>query len=475
MKIQPITGSGASAPSGLKRRRPAAISGEGPEFLRERLNYQAETASLLAERIRLYTAGESSSVKEETAFRILGSIHYAINARTASFENPAELALALKESGVHGIYREGIHIVRACFDETKELFQKISENKLAVPLAPYNEMIGTAIPEFFQTYNIEFGAQDTVCSMDYPLAFDDITSTGIFYLNQYLKNLRTETEFCKSFSQREILEALSSYQVKFDFDITDIPLNLFSVLFDQSVFAALAGNEKGDLSITPEQSLQIANVLSGKKSREIKERINEAVRKMAEPFRIESPGLPGYMHRYQTELTERIIHANEYGNVLNLVLIKGEPPSAGQDQFLDGESMEDEEFSRLMGLIEECAEMKEKIDLINGNIHSSKDFIDLLEADCFYGDEYKKLYASLGNTELAILGKSVFGDELRRDHLHFSDSLMERYKKYADKDWQAEYIDFLGLLSPERKIAVEKLINSLTVSDGNSQAVSDGK
>lgn len=432
----------------------------------EQMEYQAETASLLADMIRLYTAGESSSVKEETASRILGSIYYAIDAYTAVLDTPDAVLRSLREYGVRGMYREGVKIVRSCLEETKSLFKKISESRIDVPLAPYNEMIDTAIPEFLKTYHVEFNAQSTACSMDYPLAFDDISATGIFYLNRYLKNLRTETEFCSHFSHGDILRVLSGYQVKFDLDVTDAPLNLFTLLFEQSVFAALSGNEADGLTVTPERSLQIADALAGLKSREIRERINGALARMTARLHIEDPGLLAYLHRCQAQLVERVIRANEYGNVLNLVLIKGEDPNAGRDEFTDGERMEDWKFTRLTELVGECKSTEEKISLILGNIRSSKDFIDLLEADCLYGDEFRLLYGSLGDTELAILGKPIFSGELRQDRLRLSAPLLERYKRNAEREWQAEYMDFLILLPDERKAAVEKLVNGLTVRGG---------
>lgn len=432
----------------------------------EQMNYQAETAALLADGIRLYTAGESSSVTEDTAARILGSITYAIDARTAALDSPGALLRELRGQGVRGIYREGVKIVRACLEETKALFQKISDSKLDIPLAPYNEMIDAAIPEFLKTYNVEFNAQSTDCLMDYPLAFDDNPATGIFYLNRYLKNLLTETEFCACFPRKDILRALVGYQVKYEIDVKDAPLNLFTVLFDQSVFAALAGNETDGLTVTPEQSLKLVEALAGLDGREIQKRIGDAVTRTAERLPRENPELLPYLRRSQAQLTDRVLQTNGYGNLLNLVLVKGEDPGAGQDVFTDGERLEDSKFTHLAELVGKCESAEEKIRLILNNIRSSKDFIDLLEADCLYGDEFKRLYGALGDTELALLGKSVFSDELRQDKLRLTAPLLDHYQKIAEQDWQAEYAEFLKGLPDERKSAVEKLVNSLTVKDG---------
>ena len=43
-----------------------------------------------------------------------------------------------------------------------------------------------------------------MASIDYPLAIDDMTIQGVYYLKQYLTYLKIETEFCQMFNQDDL-------------------------------------------------------------------------------------------------------------------------------------------------------------------------------------------------------------------------------------------------------------------------------
>jgi len=431
----------------------------------EFLEYQTEIASILTDLIRLYTSGDSSSVKEETAAQILGSIYYALDAYTARMDDSSELLHVLRENGAHQIYNEGVKMIRTCLDETKKKFKRIAENKLNIPLMPYNDMLDSAIPEYLSTYDVEFNAQDTSCSMDYPLIFDNMSIRGIFYIRQYLEILQIETEFCRLLNQSEVLRTLYRYGVKFDMDIINVPVNLFEILFDQLVFTVLSGNEKMDLAITPLQCQQMADNLSRMDRPKVEERIHASVNKIVTAFRIENPGLLTYLHRYRQQFAGRVVSANGHGNIMNIVLVEGENVHANKNIFTDGDRMNNLRFSRITELVAECDRTEKKIKLISDNVHSAKDFIDLLEADCLYGDEFRALYDSLGDTELAVLGRVIFSDELHQNRLHFTPSLFDRYERSSETDWKKCFVNFLLSIKETRRSHIEQSINNLVIQD----------
>lgn len=442
---------------------PAEPNVSVPAKERMRVEYRTETAALLADQIRRYTAGKSSSVRESTASQILGSIRYSMNAYTAELKTREDIQRALRVIGVRGIYREGLKIVRACLEDSKSRFENIVRDRLKVPLAPYNDMLDTEMPEFLNSYDAEFNAQETICGIDYPLAFDDKPASGIFFCNRYLKNLQTETNFCRAFSEQSVLRVLREYRRKFGIDPFEMPLNLFTILFDQSVFAELAGNPEDRLTVTAEQSQRLTESLSGISGPELRERIAAAGRRTAARLHLQDPVLPAYLRRARTRLAERAVRANRYGNIRNLILTHGEISDAGGDVFTDGDRMDDWKFAALADQIGECENTDEKIRLISESIRSSKDFMDLLEADCLYGDEFQALYRSLGETELAVLGKLLFGDEIRQGSPRLTDVLTERRFKNTEPDWKREYRDFLRTLPPERISALERRMNRLVL------------
>jgi hypothetical protein len=51
------------------------------------------------------------------------------------------------------------------------------------------------LPIFLKKYNILFEAHNTMASIDYPLAVDDMSLQGVFYIRQYLERLHIESQF----------------------------------------------------------------------------------------------------------------------------------------------------------------------------------------------------------------------------------------------------------------------------------------
>lgn len=91
-------------------------------------------------------------------------------------------------------------MITECLAETEILYRETRRKKLSVPLEAYQTSIVEDLPVFFRKYGLVFEAHETMCSMDYPLVFDDMNVQGIFYIKRYLETLDTETGFCRFFS-----------------------------------------------------------------------------------------------------------------------------------------------------------------------------------------------------------------------------------------------------------------------------------
>ena len=109
--------------------------------------------------------------------------------------NPEKAIALLKNGNVNNAYEQGVDLIRHCFKETKHLYQEIYNNKLDVAVEAYNITIDESIPLFLKKYGIIFDAHNTMASIDYPLANDDMRIQGVYYLKQYLTHLKVETNF----------------------------------------------------------------------------------------------------------------------------------------------------------------------------------------------------------------------------------------------------------------------------------------
>ncbi len=418
---------------------------------------QIEIASILKDLIRRYTKGESSSVRTETAEKLMNSVFYALDAYMTSFNDPEQSLACLKTESILKIYEKGIRLITLCMADAKMLYREIRQKKLDVPFEVYNTSIDEALPGFFKNYGIVFEAHDTACVLDYPLVFDDMNRQGVYYIRNYLANLSTETEFCRLFNKEDILKLFINYGRLYRIDFQKTPLNIFEVIINNTFFSVLAGNHGSRLDISLSEAEFLRSRLGKKKPAELSLQVDEAFAKIMADLQINGIKLRNYLARYQRLFYPRLLNAVKNDSLLHMIVTKTDPESeTGSIAFQTGSKMDELSFEILIQHLMAMSDIGEKIDQIVSNVHSVEDFMDLFQADCLYGDEFGQLFNVLGDVELAVLGKVVFFDELRDEHLDLSVS--SKNKKQFDKEWQSQYCRFIQNLNQDRINTIEGLI-----------------
>lgn len=425
----------------------------------ELLNAQEELASLLKELIIKYTGKLCSSVKEDTAIKLLNSIMYSINA----FDNydHKKNSLLKTDMSLKEKYEAGFEIVKIDFEESKMLFDEIKASKLGIPLAAYNDTIDEALPGFFKYYDVLFAAQDNMTTFDYPILFNDMSLTGIFYVKQYLEKLNTETMFCNLFKSSRIRKILKDYGKKYHVDYINTPFNVFEVIINQCIFSVLTGKFSYALNVSKHQLENINNKLHGKDKNQITLIIDKAFEILISLLNIKDLNLLDYINKYKPVFENRFINIYESGYLINMVIISDEDDDDEKIVFKEGKRLSDEKFSKVIDDIMECENSTDKIHLISSNIHSLEDYIDLLDSNCLYEDEFGEVFKQLGSMELAALGKTVFYDDLRCKSFSLTPEKLLKYKKAAETEWQVYYIDFISSLSDKKRNSIEQLINKI--------------
>jgi hypothetical protein len=130
--------------------------------------------------------------------------------------------------------------------------------------------------------------------------------------------------------------------------------------------------------------------------------------------------------------------------------------------FEAGPKMPDEDFRKVVRQIRECANFRDKTNLIRAEIHAVEDLVDIFETDCLMGDEFGAVFSAFNEMELAVLGRIVFFEQLRNKPLDLTEILMERQE--TEWEWQAQYLKFLRGLSAERLKAIASLVNLVEMS-----------
>ncbi|OPX87689.1 MAG: hypothetical protein A4E53_02401 [Pelotomaculum sp. PtaB.Bin104] len=420
-------------------------------------NIQAQIMSLLASLIIRYTKGESTSVKVETARSIFMSILYSIDACMSKFSKPEAAVSFLKTHSVEDIYKKGFALVVSCLAETKALYQEIKDKKLSVPIKAYHSTINEALPEFFKSYDVMFKAHDTMASMDYPLLLGDMRVDGIFYIKRYLEKLEIENQFCSLFADKDIGKLLADYGTVYQIDYREALINVFEVLITNSIFSVLSESEANKLNISKYQYELLLEKFKGLDHSQCSSLITKGVETLIRDLRIDQPKLMAYIWNSASVLMPRFLSALDHDCLVNVVILDSEENHQLEIIFDEGKSMDDDSFRIMVKQIMECADPVEKTAIITSSIHSLSDFIDVLEANCLFEDEFNVLFNSLGDMELSILARIVFMGEIRSEPACFS--ARNAGEMPMERQWQTEYAKFLFSLSADRLRAIEQYIN----------------
>lgn len=422
----------------------------------EIIRVQVDIMNLLKDLILRYTKGESTSVTVETSESLLNSILYAIDFYMLKLDNPEAAVMELKEKDIRQIYESGIELIRVCSIDTKKLYGKIKRNKLKLELEPYNTTI-EEISCFFEEYNIVFGAHNGMGSIDYPLVFDDMTVRGVSYIKNYLEHLEIETEFCRLFSENEINKILAQYEKVCRLSHNIELINIFEILINNSIFSVLCGNEARQLNITKYQFNKINEKL--KRLIHIEEIINEAICRVINELSIKNKFLIEYINNYKKLFEKRLISVLQNDRLDTFIVVENTEEAKYTFAFDEGKRMSEGEFNSMVKTIMKASKIQDKIEITNSNVHSLQDYIDIFNCDCFFGEEFQRVFEVFTDIELAIFVKVVFYEELRNGAVDLLRIIYE--KKEVEAEWQEYFIKFIEGLCRERMAKIEEMLDKI--------------
>jgi hypothetical protein len=118
--------------------------------------------------------------------------------------------------------------VSAQVSKAGQLLKELQKNRLEINNYAYQDTISTGLSEFFHDYNIEYGAHDTPCSIDYPLYGNISNLLGVEFIYDYLRRFSLEHDLIHHYKA----ETVNSLLLGFDQDAEHLLLNLFELVFD---------------------------------------------------------------------------------------------------------------------------------------------------------------------------------------------------------------------------------------------------
>ncbi|WP_054742805.1 DUF6179 domain-containing protein [Cellulosilyticum ruminicola] len=417
-------------------------------------NLQLSLVKLLERQIQRYTRFESSSVKVETAEGLMRSILYALDVRLKQLKGEIEEGVTLlKEKTLETLFIEGFNLINEKFNKCKTYFQKVKETRLKVDNYAYNDTMEYAFTEFFGFYEAEFSYQSPMPDIDYPLCIDDMQEENTDYIYMYLKKLYHENLFCNSFPVAEIQTLLDSSHPH----QSEMLINIFEYVLINAIGRQLANKDLKHLELSEGdcQSLQ----MQFETQLDIQMLVEEAVNEI-----IKSLHVVGFLKHYMLEALPPIvkrIKANVENDTLNQIFIPFKLGTKVEKvHFTDGESLEDERFKKMIEAVCSSQLVVEKLMIFKENVHSLKDTIDFLEAECLFGKEYRALYKSLSLPEISLLLKytSISDEQSFKTHLQEVQN-----DKSLLKPWEMELVYFLANKEAAQRAQLWLVVQNINV------------
>jgi hypothetical protein len=206
--------------------------------------FRAELLDLLAEQVLRHNAGQSSSVRVETAEQIFESMLYCIRAYLESRQNSSETGAhpqteELTQEGdfpVRELYRRGLELVKRETLCAKAIYREVLKTRVKTGQLAYNVTLDGAIPGFFKTYDPDYAAHENGALTgfpDYPLLRDDRSRGGILYMKAYLEELLLENRFCARYPANRIRALLFVHGQKHGLDYREVIVNIPELILER--------------------------------------------------------------------------------------------------------------------------------------------------------------------------------------------------------------------------------------------------
>lgn len=373
-----------------------------------------------------YNNGRSSSMDVELAKDIMESLCYTLD---AGLHQRQEQTLSLRfDYNVPELYRQGRRNLEMLYQRASSLWQRAMKTRPSFGTFAYHDTLEKGMAHFFAAYDMDYGAHKTISDLhypDYPLALlDDHGKTGVILIEAYLRGLCLENDYCALFPIQRVHALLTQHNRVYRIHYKHLLINLFSLLFDNALFCILAGENGRKLLLAKEQAKAAELRLVKLEPQELARECDLAVDRMTAELGIESESLLQYIRRYAGNMLPTFENALRDGRLQRLILWETDATPNGPATILrQGKRLSDLALREITQKVMDCPNVDDKLDLILHSTQCMEDFVDILRANCLFGDEYARLFARLEKMELAILARAVFGQY--GEHTH-PDELWER-------------------------------------------------
>ncbi|KPU45576.1 hypothetical protein OXPF_08090 [Oxobacter pfennigii] len=365
-------------------------------------NIQLQCIELLAYKVERYNSGDSSSIRVETAESIMKSNFYTMGVYLKSLQDTGHAVSQIKTSPVSLIYQKGRKLINAKIHAAKHIYRMIQGNKLTTINYAYNATVShNGVGSFFELYNPEYEAHETIASIDYQICNTITGLAGVEYILKYLENIFLENQFCRNFAAEDIHHLLCGY----DEGYKDLLINIFEQVLAAALGCVLANRSVLKLDISGQEVEQLYSELCKDDDNLLIFKIHNAAEKIFKEADISSIPLQRYIKICLPQITATIINAVREDTLDKVFVCPVNPDMRPKVRFSSGAKMRDEDYRKFIGELHECRYSSDKSELIKEKVKSFGDFEDLLLDGKLSQEEMLYVFDILGNGEIAALIK----------------------------------------------------------------------
>ena len=256
-----------------------------------------EITALLAERIARYTMGDSTSVRVETAARLLEGIVFCAELHKSSAVSDVPLSAPLSERCAAGA-REAKRLAA----RGKMLLEQAKRFAPPVVNIGYLDTL-RALPDFFAQYDADFFAQEMPCSIDYPLSQPVSDALlGVSFVLDYLRRWLVESAFLRALEEKPLRHLYERYYG----DYNDLLVNLYLPAAEAAVLCALAGKSVKSLFLNAFERATAMQQICGASEVDARRAINAAAARVCDELNAKDAFARAYAAQTALDLMTRL-------------------------------------------------------------------------------------------------------------------------------------------------------------------------
>ncbi|MDR0861786.1 MAG: DUF6179 domain-containing protein [Oscillospiraceae bacterium] len=414
---------------------------------------QLECIELLAQKIKKYTGGESSSVRVEVAQSIMTSNLYTISLFLKSYLYPDEAAEALKVSSVKELYEQGCAVIEIKLKTAKRIHALILQNSPKFATRAYKTTIVGGMKSFFKSYNPEYAAHSTHISADYPTCNPVGNLTGVEFIHKYLESIYYENMFCANFASADTHHLLSGY----DNNYRELIFNAYEQVITTAIACKLARLNAKSLNLPETAAEDLRVFLTAQTKPELAAAIKNAHDELKAELKITNIPMERYTDRSLPIIADSISGAIASKTLRQVLITPKYPELTPKLRVSFGRKMEYKQYRKFAEEVADCRYSSDRIAMLRREIQTLADLENILIDVELSPDELKAVLSDREPPELAAIAKR-----------HLYEPSEEDEASDAERSFRRSFRQYLETLPQERQNAINRIIPTIEVIEERS-------